>query len=259
MTQARTFKLDEAGQPMKGEDVKVWQQRIKGLFKKMDIDCPIEPDGTYGVNTRSFTAALCHASGLSSGKAMCNGVTSELRTKLRNNDLTPAQRKTKGSKARRDYRQKLRRQWAVKKVHPPVNAILEDSWGYVPGVHDGLDVICKANAAVFAMVKGRVFDVRTEGWWSKSPSGDVSKGDGIVQIEVLETVGPFVKGMHIGYGHCEHPRVKAGDIVEAGEVIALAGLANLWHVHLMVNDGSTTRGKGNRNPRPLLDYSVKHG
>lgn len=257
----RTFVIGD--KIMRGEDVKDWQQRIKSLFKQMNINCPIKPDGIYGVHTRSYTAALCHASGLSAGHAMRNGITQELRTKLRHNDLTAAQKKTKNSAARRKYRQKLRDRWAVKKVHPPVNTILEDSWGYHPGVHDGVDVICKPNAGVFAMVRSRVIDVRTGGWWGKAPSGDVTKGDGVVQLEVLENVGPFKKGQHIGYGHTEQPHnkpiVKVGQIVEAGELIGRAGLAVAWHVHLMVNNGTTSRGVGSMDPRRHLDYSVKHG
>ena len=109
------------------------------------------------------------------------------------------------------------------------------------------------------MVKSKVIDVRASGWWGKAPSGQVSKGDGIVQLEVLESVGPFKKGQHIGYGHCEHARVRVGQVVQAGETIALAGLAVAWHIHLMVNDGGTKKGIGTRDPRPHLDYSVKHG
>ncbi len=93
----------------------------------------------------------------------------------------------------------------------------------------------------------------------KAPSGDVRKGDGIVQLEVLESVGPFKKGMHIGYGHCEHARVRVGQVVQAGETIALAGLAVAWHIHLMMNNGSTTKGIGNIDPRKCLDYAVKNG
>jgi murein DD-endopeptidase MepM/ murein hydrolase activator NlpD len=255
---ARTFQVKEP--LMKGKDIKDWQQRIKGLFKKMNLDCPIKPDGVYGHHTRTYSAALCQAMGLNATKAMASGVTPELRTKLRNGDLTAAEKKVRWSKARKQYRQKLRKQWSNNNVHPPVASILADSWGYHPGVHDGIDVICKPNAACFAMVRSRVIDVRASGWWGQSPSGDVSKGDGIVQLEVLENVGPFKKGMHIGYGHCEHARVKVGEIVEAGETIALAGLAVAWHIHLMVNNGKVDkRGIGNIDPRKCLDYAVKNG
>jgi hypothetical protein len=43
-------------------------------------------------------------------------------------------------------------------------------------------------------------------------------------------------------------------------VLGHAGLANAWHVHLMHNDGSVgTRGIGNLNPEPLLNYTIEHG
>jgi murein DD-endopeptidase MepM/ murein hydrolase activator NlpD len=254
----RTFKV--GSKLMEGPDVRAWQEDVKHLFKKMMINCPIVIDGVYGVHTRSYTASLCRAMGLESAeKAMAEGITPELRIKLRNERLTEAEEQRRQSESRREYRRDLRERWAPRKVHKPVSVILADSWGYHPPVHDGLDVICNPNAAVYAMVKAKVFDVRASGWWGKAPSGDVSKGDGIVQIEVLENVGPFRKGFHIGYGHCEHARVSEGEIVQAGEVLALAGLAVAWHVHLMYNDGSTTRGVGNRDPRAILDYTKKHG
>jgi murein DD-endopeptidase MepM/ murein hydrolase activator NlpD len=176
--------------------------------------------------------------------------------------LTEAEKKVRDSKARKEYRAKLRDQWAVRKVHAPVSKIITDSWGYHPGVHDGLDVISIEGAAAFAMVKCKIIDVRASGWWGLGAPSNPSvkaRGDGIVQMEVLETVGPFKRGMHIGYGHCEHARVKVGQTVQAGEVVALVGFANAAHIHLMVNDGKTTRGVGTQDPRPLVDYAVKNG
>lgn len=257
----KTFTVSELGerQPRPRVDVKKWQQDVKRLFKSMSIDCPIKDDGVYGVATRSFTAALCQASGLSAKTAMKHGVTPELRTKLRHKDLTAAETKVKNSQARKDYRARLREQWRVRKVHSPVSKIIADSWGYHPGVHDGLDVISIEGAAAFAMVKSKVIDVRSSGWWGLHPSGDISRGDGIVQLEVLESVGPFKKGMHLGYGHCEHARVKVGQVVQAGEVIALVGFAVAAHIHLMVNGGGTTKGVGTQDPLPLVNYAVKHG
>jgi len=243
---------------MEGADIKAWQKTIDKEFKHLKINCPIKADGVYGVHTRSYSSALLIARGILI-KEMEKGVTPELRTKIRKRDLTKAETKRFHSVARVKYRQELRDRWKLRKVHQPVSNILADSWDYHPGVHDGIDVICKPNAAVFAMCRAKVIDVRSGGWWGNAPSGDVSKGDGIVQLEILETVGPFKKGYHIGYGHCEHARVKVGEIVQAGETIALAGLAVAWHVHLMYNDGSTMKGIGNRDPRAILEYSKKHG
>lgn len=265
----RTFKLPSKPKPgkkpeplMRGDDIKAWQVDVKKLFKQMGIDCPIVIDGVYAQQSRGFSAALVRAMGLSVKKAMANGVTPELRIKLRNRDLTKAQLETKNSKARKEYRAKLREQWKPKKVHAPVAKIIDDSWDYHPGLHDGIDVLAPEGVTAYAMVKSKVIDVRPHGWWNLgAPSNKALKerGDGIVQLEVLETVGPLKKGMHIGYGHCVHPRVKKGQIVEAGHPLALVGFANAGHIHLMFNDGSTTKGVGNIDPRRMLDYSVKHG
>jgi hypothetical protein len=259
----RTFKLGD--KLMRGDDVKAWQQDVKDAFQRLGIRCPIKIDGVYAQATRSFTAALCMAEGLNSAKqAMVKGVTPELRTKLRHGNLTEAEKKRRDSHARIDYRAKLRDRWHSFSdlVHPPVARIIEDSWGFHPGVHDGLDVISIEGSAAFAMVKCKIIDARAHDWWHLgAPSSQAlrRRGDGIVQMEVLGNNGPFKDGMHIGYGHCVHPRVRVGQIVEPGQVVALVGFANAAHIHLMVNDGKTMRGVGNIDPKPLVDYAVKHG
>lgn len=261
----RTFQIKSPH--MHGPDVKQWQNDVKKLFKKMHIDCPIKADGDYGVSTRSYTAALVHANGMSAGLQMKAGVTPELRTKLRHapKSLTDAQQKRRASSERRAYRAKLRRQFDKidgPRVHTPTAVIITDDWGYHPGVHDGVDVITPPDPAIFAMVKSRVIDVRSSGWWGLGAPTDPklrAKGDGIIQLEVLESVGPFDKGMHIGYGHAEKARVKVDQTVRAGQVIGHAGLANAWHIHLMANTGDTMKGVGNLDPRPLLNYAIKHG
>lgn len=255
----RTFVLKKPR--MKGDDVKAWQQTIKTVFKReFNMNCPIKADGIYGPSSRSYSEELCKSMGLSN-TAMANGVTPELRSKLRNDTCSAAEKKVRSSKARKDFREKLRRQFKQErkpKVSQPVRKIIQDSWDYRPG-HDGIDVICAEDAVLFAMVKSKVIDVRSGGWWGNNPQGDVSKGDGIIQLEVLESVGPFKKGQHIGYGHAEKARVRVGEVVKAGEPIGRAGLANVPHIHLMLNDGSTTRGVGNLNPRACLEYTKKHG
>ena len=55
-----------------------------------------------------------------------------------------------------------------------------------------------------------------------------AKGDGIVIIRSLVNIGPIKTGMNFCYGHGEKPRVKVGDIVEAGQWICDAGLANAF-------------------------------
>lgn len=257
----RTFKV---GKPVvKGRDVEAWQETIRDEFKRRNIVCPIKIDGIYGVSTRDYTRCLLKAFGVEKpSQAMAKGITPALRKKVRGHKYTALEKKRAGSTAIRNYRKKLRTKWKPKKVHAPVARILQDDWGFHPPIHDGLDVITNANAPLFAMVKCKVIDVRKDGWWGKGAPANPTlraKGDGIVQVEVLENVGPFKKGYHIGYGHCEKANVKVGQIIEAGHLIAHAGFANAWHIHLMYNTGKTSSGIGNLDPRPILDYAVKHG
>jgi murein DD-endopeptidase MepM/ murein hydrolase activator NlpD len=142
-----------------------------------------------------------------------------------------------------------------------VSKILQDSWGYHKGVHGGVDLICPPNAPIFAICKAKVIDVREEGWWGNptpTPEHPASDGDGIIQLECLADNGPLKKGLHFGYGHSEHHSVNVGDIVEAGQPIGKAGYANAWHVHFMVNDGTTMDGVGDRDPKPFVDYARKY-
>lgn len=262
----RTFKVGRT--LMQGDDVKGWQQDVKSLFDKMGIDCPIVADGKYGQATRGFTAALCRAMGLESAeRAMAEGVTPDLRIKLRNNRLTAVENNRRQSKERVDYRKALRARWNTV-VHKPVNRIITDDWGYHPGIHDGIDVVCPEDAILYAMVESKVIDVREDGWWGLGAPKDPKvrdKGDGIIQLQTLEAVGPFVKGERVGYGHAEHPCVAVGDIVKAGQPIGKAGLAVVPHIHLMLSGGRVKKvnghpiGTGNKDPRAILDYAIKHG
>lgn len=252
----RTFKLKKP--VMKGKDVEDLQRTIIREFKHLKIYVPLVVDGIYGHHTRSFFAALLRARGISR-TLMKDGITPKLLVKVKCRQMNKAEKKRFHSKVVEDYRRKIRAEWKKGVVSPPTSRILADSWGWHPGVHDGIDVICPPNAPLLAMVKSKVIDVRSGGWWGKAPSGDVTKGDGIIQLEVLENSGPFKKGQHIGYGHAEHARVRVGEIVQAGETIGLAGLAVAWHIHLMVNSGGTTKGIGTMDPRRHLDYAVKNG
>lgn len=252
---------------MTGKDVREWQRDVKKLFAKMKIDCPIKADGNYGIVTRSFTAALVHANGMSSNVQMRDGVSPELRIMLRHapNSLNASQKARRNSANRKEYRAHLRKRWGTLSfgsVHSPTTVIVDDTWGFHPGVHDGLDVITPPDPVIFAMVKAKVIDVRSEGWWNLGAPSDPSlkaKGDGIIQLQILETVGPFKKGYHIGYGHAEKAQVHVGQVVHAGQAIGHAGFANAWHIHLMINDGKeANRGVGTVDPRPCLNYSRKH-
>lgn len=248
----RSFKVDQPA--MKGDDIKQWQQDFNSAMASWDIDYRIKVDGEYGLSSRSATATWLYALGIDQ-KQMVQGVTPELRSKVRNRDLSVVEEKR--FKSREAWRRRLRVKWATgSKVARLTNKIVTSAWGYHKGVHDGIDVQTPAGATLYAMVQSRVIDARASGW-ARPPAGSV--GDGIVQLEVLENVGPFKKGMHIGYGHCEHAMVQVGQVVEAGAPIAKVGLAVTHHVHLMVNDGQTSKGIGTRDPRPLLNFAIRHG
>ena len=148
-------------------------------------------------------------------------------------------------------------------VAAPLRKILGDTWGWRgPGVHDGVDLICDADATLYALCDARVIDVRSHGWWGKgaraSGGHTVGEGDGIIQLECLVDRGPFKKGMHFGYGHAEKATVHVGQKVKAGRKIGHAGFANAWHIHFMANGGSTSRGIGDRDPLPFVRYAVQN-
>ena len=145
-------------------------------------------------------------------------------------------------------------------VAGPVDPILQHSNGFTSG-HDGVDLICEQDDVVYAICDARVIDVRAAGWWGKGAQAShghpISHGDGIIQIECLVDKGPFEKGMHFGYGHAEKAVVKVGQIVRAGQKLGHAGFANAWHLHFMVNGGHTTKGIGDRDPMPFVDFARK--
>jgi murein DD-endopeptidase MepM/ murein hydrolase activator NlpD len=256
----RTFKLDTP--LMEGEDIGDWQDWVKEKFASWSITYPIVRDEVYGQKTRSATASLMRAWGVDSAvEAMSAGVTPWWRTKLRDGRRTPEETAAFQSEERVEYRRKLRERGFD--VHPPIARIEQDSWGWHPGVHDGIDLICQWKAPLYAIVTGKVVRADSSGWWGlgaqPSPGHPVSDGDGIIIVESGVDIGPFKKGMHFGYGHAEGATVRAGDEVRAGDVIGQAGFANAAHVHFMVNDDPPVnglyRGVGDRDPRPYVDYA----
>ena len=260
----RTFKIDDP--PMRGDDVRAWKTTLNRQMKTWRVDLRLPLTDEYDHAARSLTASVCHGLGLASASsAMKNGVTPELRVKLRNKRLTAAEKKRFDDRAdwRRDFRERHKR----RKVSPPLRRILQSSWGWAPKtgpnagkVHDGVDLTCaNTSEPLLAMCRAEVVRADAGGWWGKSPSGDVSLGDGIVIIRALEDAGPIKKGMNLCYGHAEHARVRPGDVVEPGEVIALAGLAVIPHTHFMVNKRSDDRGRGELDPMPLVRYAIAHG
>lgn len=257
MTRQRTFRLTTPH--MEGADVRVWQLALNAQMARWGVKPALKVDGDYGAATRALTATVLYGLGITQAH-MSHGVTPSLRTKVRGRHLTVAERARWTRRA--PWRAKLKRKFSP--VAPPLAKVIADSWGWHPGVHDGMDLICPPAAAIHSMCDGVVVRADTGGWWGKAPSGDVAKGDGIIIVRCEVDAGPFRKGMNICYGHAEHPRVNVGQKVKAGEHIATAGLAVAWHIHLMVNDDKPgpdgrVRGVGDRDPRPFYDYARKHG
>lgn len=257
---ARTFKIDRP--LMEGSDVRAWQTFVSRTFQRWGINYPVAIDGVYGVGARSATASLVYCLGIDHTEAMKHGVTPELRTKVRHRRLTPSER-ARFLGPRTAHRARLRRKYGrAAQVAPPLNRILQSSWGFQPG-HDGVDLICDERAPGFAICDGIIRRADGGGWWGKgAPSPAVAaRGDGIVILECTVNVGPFREGMCFGYGHAEAPLVQVGQRVKAGQRICEAGMARAWHFHLMVNAGSfaKTMGRGDRDPMPFVNYALRHG
>lgn len=255
MATPRTFQVKSPR--MTGDDVRAWQETLNRQMRTWQVDHRLKLDGDYGITTRDLTATVLYGLGVDQAR-MARGVTPELRTKLRNKRLTPAE--SARFVARAGWRKRLRaRHAAGGQVAPPLATVLGDTWGYHPGVHDGMDLICKPNAPIYAMCDGEIVRADSSGWWGKGAPSDPAlrgKGDGIIILRSTTDAGPFFKGLNLGYGHAEHPTVRAGQKVKAGDVIGRAGFANAWHVHLVANVGEGDRGIGDRDPRPFYDFAM---
>jgi murein DD-endopeptidase MepM/ murein hydrolase activator NlpD len=242
---------------MQGDDVEAWQEWLVEAFSKWEIDYPLVIDGDYGQHTRAASASMCRAWGMeSAAEAMEHGVTPELRIKLRNYRRTDDEERWFAE--RKDYRRRLRARYEHPDVcYPlPPRALITDDWGWHGTAHDGVDLICAQGTPLLAICKAKVVRAAASGW-----SGLYApEGDGIVILQSLVDDGPFFKGLCFGYGHAEHPQVRAGQVVDAGEFIARAGMANAGHTHFMANGGGfpASIGHGDRDPMPFLDYALKH-
>ena len=258
MAEPRTFKIGPV--LMQGNDIQHFQEDLREIGRRWNMDFPIKVDGVYGLQTRSIAKAVLFASGFTH-KQIAGGITPWVRERLRHPELRSEEMNDRRNGIwRSTYRDDLRKKFSTDDpdVAAPIGKIITMTWGWAPG-HDGIDLICGANAPIYAICDAEVIDVRAGGWWGKAPTGQVWKGDGIIQIESLTDDGPFKKGMHIGYGHAEGADVKVGQKVQAGDRLGEAGLANAWHVHLMTNHGNTMKGIGQFDPRPFVDYAIANG
>lgn len=253
----RTYKVTSPH--MQGGAIDDWQRVLNKQMDTWGIDYHIAVDGDYGVVTRDLGRSVAYGLGMSAS-ILDRGVTPELRRKIRNKDLTDAERKRFQSRQRENWRNRLKKKHEGGGVCSPLVKILQHSWGWRPGVHDGVDLICPADAHGYAMCRAKVVRV-DDSWWGLGAPADPAlrdRGDGIVIVRSLVDVGPIKKGMNFGYGHAEKPRVRDGDVVNAGDWICNAGLANAWHFHFMVNNDDTTRGVGDRDPWPFVKYAITH-
>ena len=245
---------------MHGADVRKWQKILNAQFDEWKIDFQIPDDGDYTVETRDASKMVVYGLGIKP-VATKHGVTQALRKKVREKSLTPTEKEAR--RKRLGWRQFQRRKYADGGLCRPVSKISTHANGFTGAAqedHDGVDLICPETAPIFAICRAKVIDVRAEGWFPgpQLAGHALSEGDGIVQLEGLADNGPFHKGMHFGYGHAEHHTVEVGDTVEAGTQIGHAGFANAWHVHFMVNDGSTMEGRGDRDPWPFVKYAIRY-
>lgn len=260
MAEPRTFKIHST--PMKGKDVQDWQELIVEIGESWNVNFPLKVDGVYGMATRSFSKMVLFARGFTH-EQIDSGITPWLRSRTRRPELRDQAVMDRANRPERlEFRNGLREKFKSrvnKDVAAPIGKIITMTWGFHPGVHDGIDLICGKKAPIFALCDSRVIDVRPSGWWGNNPSGEVWRGDGIIQIECTTNDGPFAKGMHFGYGHAEGADVKVGQTVEAGARLGEAGLAVAWHVHLMANRGEFgLRGKGSIDPLPFVKYALKN-
>lgn len=260
MAETRTFKIDNP--PMRGSDIEAWQEVILNIGRMWNVHFPLKVDGIYGMQTRSFSKMILFGRGFAHSQ-LNEGIRPWLRQLTRNPDDRPQAVKNRANEEwRKNFRDSLRRKFdrdGGPDVAAPIGKIITMTWGYHRGLHDGIDLICGPKAPIYALCDARVIDVRPSGWWGNNPSGEVWRGDGIIQIKCLTDEGPFKKGMHFGYGHAEGADVKVGQEVDAGTRLGEAGLAVAWHIHLMGNNGEFgRRGKGSFDPRPFVNYAIKN-
>jgi murein DD-endopeptidase MepM/ murein hydrolase activator NlpD len=256
----RTFKVQ--ARHMHGDDIAEWQRTLLAHMRSWGWqDVPLVADGDYGAVTRSFSSLVLKGHGIAQER-MAGGVTPGLRVKVRNRRLSTEERARKAW--RTPWRVSMRDHFTTRRVASPLANVITDTWGYHPGVHDGIDLICPPNEPARAICDGVIRRVSDDWWGAGNPGGALGdKGDGIVILECTANAGPFRPGLKFGYGHAEGPKVRVGQRVAAGEIIARAGFAVAWHLHFMVNDDPPVkgfyRGVGDRDPRPFLIYARKEG
>lgn len=109
--------------------------------------------------------------------------------------------------------------------------------------HSGIDYGVPAGTACVAPTSG-VITMALPSW---------SDG-GMVHFKFTQDVGEIKAGTIIGWGHVQNIRVKVGDKVEGGKVLADSGSPGGGpHVHFIIRpDGTDGGGDGSADPTPLL-------
>jgi hypothetical protein len=108
---SRTFALRSPH--MAGEDVRDFQRLLNRRFAAWKIGRRVAVDGDYGDDTREATRQVCHGLGIDEG-AMQNGVSPELRTKIRHPEKrTDAELARSRSAEVKAFREHLRGQFKL--------------------------------------------------------------------------------------------------------------------------------------------------
>jgi hypothetical protein len=108
----RTFVLRSPH--MTGDDIGEFQRELNRRFEAWDISKRIDDDEDYGDHTRDAAREVCTGLGIDHETAMANGVTPELRIKIRHPDRrTAAEVERSEGKEATELRARLRKQFVV--------------------------------------------------------------------------------------------------------------------------------------------------
>jgi hypothetical protein len=114
-TKPRTFVLRSPhmrGEDIGGEDIREFQRRLNLRYKAWKINKRIDEDNDYGKDTRDAAREVCIGLGIDPDKAMKNGVTPALRTKIKHPDKRTNAEKTRSKgAAATELRAKLRKEF----------------------------------------------------------------------------------------------------------------------------------------------------
>jgi hypothetical protein len=109
-TESRTFVLQSPH--MLGDDVKQLQRTLSKRFEEWEIHHRVDDDGDYGALTRTAARQVCKGLGILHETAMADGVTPELRGKLRDPARRTKQELERGDGPKaREFRSKLRKRF----------------------------------------------------------------------------------------------------------------------------------------------------